>query len=94
MKQTEDQYSVAALREQLSNVANAKQGNSTNNKWYDQFNTKVEVAESVGVSFDFEKMWEFLFTKILELTLSCVSQATQYSPSRKSPEDPKLVNKG
>jgi hypothetical protein len=33
----------------------------------------------------------FLFTKILELTLSCVSQATQYSPSLESPEDLKLV---
>jgi hypothetical protein len=50
---------VAALWEQLSNVANAKQGKSTNNEWYDRFNTKVEVAESVGVSFDFEKIWEY-----------------------------------
>ncbi len=49
---------MAALWEQLSNVANAKQGNSTNNKWYNQFNTKVEVAESVGGSFDFETIWE------------------------------------
>jgi hypothetical protein len=31
LKQMEDQYPVAALWEQLSNVANAKQGNSTNN---------------------------------------------------------------
>jgi hypothetical protein len=54
LKQTEDQYPVAVLWEQLSNVADAKQGNSTNNEWYDSFNTKVEVAESVGVSFNFE----------------------------------------
>ncbi len=47
------------LWEQLSNVANARQGNSTNNKWYDRFNTKVEVAESVGVSFNFEKILEY-----------------------------------
>ena len=59
LKQTEDQYPVAVLWEQLSNVANAKQGNSTNKEWYDCFNTKVEVAESVGVSFDFEKIWEY-----------------------------------
>ena len=44
--------------EHLTNVVNAKQGNVTNNKWYDWFNTKVEVAESVGVNFDFEKIWE------------------------------------
>ncbi len=41
----------------MSNVANAKQGDSTNNEWYDCFNTKVEVAKLVGVSFDFEKIW-------------------------------------
>jgi hypothetical protein len=59
LKQTEDQYPVAVLWEQLSNIANAKQGNLTNNKLYDCFNTKVEVAESVGVSFDFENIWEY-----------------------------------
>jgi hypothetical protein len=59
LKQTEDQYPVAALWEQLCNVTNAKQGNMTNNKWYDRFNTKVEVAKSVGVSFHFKKIWEY-----------------------------------
>ena len=59
LKQTEDQYPVTALWEQLTNVVNAKQGNLTNNKWYDRFNTKVEVAKSVGVNFNFEKIWEY-----------------------------------
>ncbi len=63
LNQKEDQYPVAVLWEQLSNVANGKQGNSTNNKWYDRFNTKVEVAESVGVSFNFEKIWEYCAMK-------------------------------
>ena len=44
---------------QLTNVFNAKQTNLTNNKWYNWFNTKVEVAESVGVNFDFKKIWEY-----------------------------------
>ncbi len=43
----------------MTNVANAKQGNLNNNKWYDWFNTKVEVAKSVGVSFDFKTIWEY-----------------------------------
>jgi hypothetical protein len=47
------------LWEQLTNVANAKQGKLSNNEWYDWFNTKVEVAKLVGVSFDFEKIWEY-----------------------------------
>jgi hypothetical protein len=40
LKQTEDQYPVTALWEQLTNVVNAKQGNLTNYKWYDWFNTR------------------------------------------------------
>jgi hypothetical protein len=47
------------LWEQLTNVANAKQGNLSNNEWYDRFHTKVEVAKSVSVSFGFEKIWEY-----------------------------------
>ncbi len=51
LKQTEDQYPVAALWEQLSNVANVKQGNSTNNEWYDWFNTKVVGGPQEKMSF-------------------------------------------
>ena len=59
MKQTEDQYPVAALWEQLCNVTQAKQGNMTNIEYYERLNTKIDVAESVGVSFDFERIWEY-----------------------------------
>ena len=40
-------------------MVNAKQTNLTKNKWHDRFNTKVEVAESEGVNFDFKKIWEY-----------------------------------
>jgi hypothetical protein len=55
LKQTEDQYPVAALWEQYGAVYNAKQGNLTNTEWYERFNTKVEVAESVGCVFANDK---------------------------------------
>jgi hypothetical protein len=51
LKQTEDQYPVAALWEQYGAVYNAKQGNLTSTEWYERFNTKVEVAESGGYVF-------------------------------------------
>jgi hypothetical protein len=28
-------------------------------EWYDRHNTKCEVAESVGVCFDYKKIWEY-----------------------------------
>jgi len=67
LKQTEDQqYSVAALWEQLTNVVNANQTNLTNNKWYDRINTKVEVAKSESVNIDFEKIWEYCVQEMHE----------------------------
>ena len=45
LKQTEDQYPVAAMWEQYCQVYNAKQGNSNNTEWYERFGTKVEVAD-------------------------------------------------
>ncbi len=51
LKQTENQYPVAAVWEQYGAVFNAKQGNLTSTEWYERFNTKVEVAESVGCVF-------------------------------------------
>jgi hypothetical protein len=55
LKQTEDQYPVAALWEQYGAVYNAKQGNLTSTEWYERFNAKVEVAESVGCVFANDK---------------------------------------
>jgi hypothetical protein len=51
LKQTEDQYPIAAVWDQYGAVYNAKQGNLTSTEWYEQLNTKVEVAESVGCMF-------------------------------------------
>ena len=48
----------------MTNVVNAKKTNLTNNNWYDQFNTKVEVAESVGVNFNFKKIWEYCVQEV------------------------------
>ena len=59
MKQTEDQYPVAALWEQLCNVTLAKQGNMTNIEYYERLNTKIDVAESAGVFFNYERIWEY-----------------------------------
>ena len=59
LKQTEDQYPVAAVWEQYGQVYNAKQGSMTNTEWYERFNTKVEVAESVGCKFACDKTLDY-----------------------------------
>lgn len=81
LTQTEDIYPIAAFWEQLANIANAKHGNMTNNKWYEQFNTKVEVDKSVGESFNFEKIWEYYAQEGHNKTYTNYSQ-TNRKPSR------------
>ena len=51
-------YQVAASDEELCNVTQARQGNLSNNEWYERHNTKCEVAKLVGVSINIEKIWE------------------------------------
>ena len=59
LKQTEDQYPVAAVWEQYCQVYNAKQGSNNNTEWYERFSTKVEVAESVGCVFANDKTLDY-----------------------------------
>jgi len=59
LKQTEDQYPVAAVWDQYCQVFNAKQGNNNNTEWYEWFSTKVEVAESVGCVFANDKTLDY-----------------------------------
>ncbi len=59
LKQTEDQYPVAAVWDQYSAVFNAKQGSLPNTEWYERFNTKVEVAELVGCVFGHDKILDY-----------------------------------
>ncbi|MGL6130279.1 MAG: hypothetical protein ACRCZ9_01525, partial [Fusobacteriaceae bacterium] len=61
MKQTGDEYPPNNLVEHLLAVLSIKQQtNMSNAEWYEKFNTRVDVAESVGVKFDsFEYLWQY-----------------------------------
>lgn len=60
LKQTDDQYPFAAVVEQAVALFTACQGNMTNAQWYERFNTRYEVAKSVGAQFDnIEVLWEY-----------------------------------
>ena len=59
LKQTEDQYPVAAVWDQYCQVYNAKQGSMTNTEYYERFIMKVEVAESVGCRFACDKTRDY-----------------------------------
>ena len=59
LKQTENQYPVAAMWDQYMQVYNAQQGNLSNTEWYRMFYMKVEVAESVSCTFANDKTRDY-----------------------------------
>ena len=59
LKQTEDQYVVAAMWDQYKRVFNAQQGTMSNTQHYEAFRTILEVAESVGCVFAHDKTREY-----------------------------------
>jgi len=59
LKQTEDQYVVAAMWDQYKRVFNAQQGTMSNTQWYEAYCTILEVAESVGCVFANDKTLDY-----------------------------------
>lgn len=62
MRQTDDEYAPSNLVDHVNAVFNMKQPtNLSNNLWREKLDTRVDVAESVGVEFDqFSMLWEYV----------------------------------
>ena len=50
LSQTEDQYNFAIFYEQEMSLYGFHQNTMTNDQWYEQFNKKVDVGTSIGVT--------------------------------------------
>jgi hypothetical protein len=59
LKQTKDQYPFVAVHEQSLAMLNTKQGGLSNMQWYELFNTRHDVARSVGVELKHKVLWEY-----------------------------------
>jgi len=87
MKQSGDEYQATNIVDNLLAVLTMKQQNNMSNPhWYERLNTRVDVAESVGVKFDiFRCMWEYCIEKKGWAdydTLSAADQATIRTESK------------
>ena len=62
MKQTDDEYAPSNLVEHVMAVFGMKQPNNLSNSlWREKLDTRVDVAESIGVEFDqFTIMWDYV----------------------------------
>ncbi len=59
LKQSDNQYKIAIIMEQLKLLLTYRQDDGvTNAAYYNQFKTRVDVAEHIGVSFDNPVLWD------------------------------------
>ncbi len=60
LKQSDNQYKIGIIMEQLKLLlAYCQDDGVTNAAYYDQFKTRVDVAEHIGVSFDNPVLWDW-----------------------------------
>jgi hypothetical protein len=60
LAQTEDQYPFATVYDQEMALYSFRQEKMTNAQWYERFNTKVDVADAIGVSREHKVLQEFV----------------------------------
>jgi hypothetical protein len=59
LKQSDNQYKIGIVIEQLKLLLTYRQDDGmTNAAYYDQFKTRADVAEHIGVSFDNPVLWD------------------------------------
>jgi hypothetical protein len=60
LAQTEDQYPFATVYNQELSFFSFKQDSLSNPKWYERFNTKVDVGEAIGVTRQHKFILDYL----------------------------------
>jgi hypothetical protein len=80
LKQSDFQYKITIIMEQLKLLLAYRQDDGvTNLAYYDRFKTMVDVAEHIGVSFDNPVLWEWksqeLFSIIYDLPSDAIKEA-------------------
>ncbi len=86
LKQTEDQYPFAVVHKQSLAVLNTKQGGLSNTQWYKRFNTRHNVARSVGVELGRKVLWKYCAQSKHSMSYNALGTANQ-AAMRQAPED-------
>ncbi len=76
LKQSDNQYKIAIIMEQLKLLLAYRQDDGvTNAVYYNQFKTRVDVAEHIGVSFDNPALWECKSQELFRVSYDLLSDA-------------------
>ena len=77
LDQTEDQYPFATVYSQELGFYAFRQYTLYNQKWYEKFNTKVNVGEAISVTQQHKVILEYLAQELYNQTFSALMEAEQ-----------------
>jgi hypothetical protein len=77
LAQTEDQYPFATVYDQDQGLYMFKQESLTNPQWYDRFNTKIDVSESIGVTRQHKVLCEYVAQELYTQAFADLGDAEQ-----------------
>ena len=75
--QTEDQYPFATMYNQELGFYAFRQDTLSKPKWYERFNTKVNIREEIGVTQQHKVLLEYVAQKIYTQTFTALTEAEQ-----------------
>jgi hypothetical protein len=80
LKQSDNQYKIGIVIEQLKLLLTYRQDDGvTNTAYYDRFKTRVDVAEHIGVSFDNPVLWDLRSQELYSMDFVSLADATKES---------------
>ena len=89
LAQTEDQYPFATVYEQEQGFYSYRQENLSNAQWYERFNTKVDVSNSIGVTRQHKALLEWSSKELHDTTFNNLTdiQKSQVKEDATLPKD-------
>jgi len=77
LKHNDNEYIFATAYEHEMAVRTFKQGNLSNIQYVEKFNTRYDVAKSVGVEFGYESLWEYCAKDVHKMNYDSLTAAEQ-----------------
>jgi hypothetical protein len=80
LKQSDNQYKIGIVIEQLKSLLSYRQDEGVSNTtYYDRFKTRVDVAEHIGVSFDNPVLWDLKSQELYSMDFGALADVAKES---------------
>ena len=86
LAQTEDQYPFATVYDQELAFYSFRQGTMSNPQWYERFNTKINVADAIGVTRQHKVLLEYVAMELHTKAFTALTTTEQQTIQKDAEE--------